>query len=363
MNNQLTLNQQIGQMLFCGFEGTRLLPSTEKLIREGYVGGLILFERNFESPQQLWELMCEVQDCALSVPPHLPLLISVDQEGGRVARLGSPFTRYPFPCAIGKSQSESLAYRFGQALARELRAVGINMDFAPVLDVHTNPANPIIGNRAFSDQPSEVARLGYSFIKAFREEQILAVGKHFPGHGDTHLDSHLDLPRVDRDSESLENLELFPFVETIRQGLDIIMTSHVIYSAWDEKFPATLSPKILQDILRKRLGFQGLILSDDMDMKAIEDYYEFESLPSLGVNAGVDMFLFCHAFEKIERFAKQLEQDVRTGAVSEKAVQEVSNRVLEKRKALPSVPEVPPDFESFRESHQKLADEMAGYLG
>jgi len=189
-----SLKEKIGQMMVAGFEGTELNSHIEDLIVNQGVGGLILFERNFENPEQLTRLIGDLQKLALSTPPYKPLFISVDQEGGRVSRLGPPFTRFPDPCCLGNAQSESLARRFGLALGREMRAVGINLDYAPVLDINTNPDNPIIGKRAFSGKPEWASILGVAFLHGFQEAGVLAVGKHFPGHGDTSLDSHLATP-------------------------------------------------------------------------------------------------------------------------------------------------------------------------
>ncbi|MFQ5443939.1 MAG: beta-N-acetylhexosaminidase, partial [Nitrospinales bacterium] len=290
MKKTLTLPEKAGQMLIAGFEGTKINSQIEDLILKHHVGGFILFERNYENPEQLFHLIQDMQKLAFSKPSRLPLFISVDQEGGRVARLSAPFSSFPFPCCLGAAKSEDLAFKFGQAMGQELAAVGINIDYAPVLDVNTNPHNPIIGNRAFSDDPKWAARLGADFIRGCREAGVLPVGKHFPGHGDTRVDSHLELPYVDRDAKTLEKVELHPFAQAIKNGVDILMTAHVVYRAWDDQFPATFSAKILQDILRKKLGYRGLIISDDLEMKAVENHFSFESFPQLGVSAGIDLF-------------------------------------------------------------------------
>ncbi|MCH8158134.1 MAG: beta-N-acetylhexosaminidase, partial [Nitrospinae bacterium] len=267
MNSKLSLIDLTGQMLVAGFKGTTLNSELEELILNRRVGGLILFERNFENPDQLIRLISDLQSLALSCPASVPLFVSVDQEGGRVSRLKPPFSAFPPPACLGRARSESLARRFGLALGREMQAVGINMVYAPVLDVNTNPENPIIGTRALSDRPEWAARLGTAVIEGIREAGVLPVGKHFPGHGDTGQDSHLELPYVHRDAASLEEVELAPFAEAVKHGLEVVMTAHVIYSAWDSQLPATFSPKILQEILRQKMGFEGLIISDDLEMK------------------------------------------------------------------------------------------------
>ena len=349
-------------MLMTGFEGTTLTQETEDLIRNHHVGGLILFSRNYENPEQLHTLIRDLQDVAASTSTGLPLFISVDQEGGRVARLTEPFTKYPPLCCLGNAQSETLAYRFGQSLAAELMDVGINMDYAPVLDVHTNPENPIIGDRAFASDPDMVVKLANSFIKGFKEKGMIPVGKHFPGHGDTHVDSHLELPTVTRDAATLEAVELVPFRETIAQGLEVIMTAHVIYTAWDEKNTATFSKTILQDILRQQLGFQGVIMSDDLEMKAVEKYFPLDAFPRMGVEAGVDIFLICNSVEKIKTLHDQLIQDVNDGTIAIAPIQQSVDRILRLKKNLIPPPVNPPDSTHWKKTHGPLASELESYL-
>ena len=362
MNLPTTIPEMTGQMIMAGFEGTTLNPETEDLIRNHHVGGLILFSRNYENPQQLYTLVRNLQEVAASTSTKLPLLISVDQEGGRVARLTEPFTQYPPLCCLGHAQSESLAYRFGQSLAAELVDVGINMDYAPVLDVHTNPNNPIIGDRAIASDPETVARLANSFIKGFKDKGMIPVGKHFPGHGDTHLDSHLDLPTVKRDGATLEAVELVPFRDTIAQGLEVIMTAHVIYTAWDEKNIATFSKTILQDILRHKLGFQGVIMSDDLEMKAVENYFPFDTFPRMGIEAGLDMFLICNSVGKVIALHDQLIQDVENETISTAPIQQSVERILRLKKNLPPPPINPPNPEHWQKTHTPLASELKSHL-
>lgn len=351
-----------GQMLMVGFEGTTLNRETEDLICNHHVGGLILFSRNYENPVQLHTLIRNLQEVAASTSTGLPLFISVDQEGGRVARLSEPFTKYPPLCCVGNAQSEDLAFRFGQALAAELADVGINMDYAPVLDVHTHPENPIIGDRAIASDPQTVARLANSFIRGFRDKGVIPVGKHFPGHGDTRLDSHLDLPTVQRDAATLEAVELLPFKETIARGLEVIMTAHVIYTAWDEKNPATFSKTILQNILRQRLGFEGIIMSDDLEMKAVDDYYDSKALPRKGIDAGLDMFLICNNTEKARALHDRLTQEVDKGTIALARVQQSVERILRLKQNLTSPPSNPPDPDRWRAAHGPLVQELQTYL-
>ncbi len=349
-------------MMVTGFPGTGLNPEVEDLIVNHHVGGLILFERNFENPKQLTRLILDLQKLALATPPHTPLFISVDQEGGRVSRLKPPFTLFPDPCCLGIARSESLARRFGLALGREMRAVGINVDYAPVLDINTNPDNPIIGKRAFSDEPEWASKLGVAFMQGFKEAGVLAVGKHFPGHGDTAQDSHLTLPTVDRDGQTLEKVELQPFKAAIQNGLDIIMTAHVIYKAWDEKLPATFSVPILQQLLREKLGFNGLIISDDLEMKAVEDHLPFESYARLGTEAGIDLFLICHDTKKVTAFLLQMLEDVESGRIPGEVIDRSVQRILTIKSKMPPVESGLTDLETLTQSHQSLVAEMQAHL-
>ena len=345
-----------------GFEGTTLNRETENLIRKCHVGGLILFSRNYENPEQLHALIQDLQDVAASSSTGLPLFISVDQEGGRVARLTEPFTKFPPFCCAGNANSETLALQWGKALGSELMEVGINMDYAPVLDVHTNPDNPIIGDRAIGSDPVIVGRLANAFIRGFREVGMIPVGKHFPGHGDTHLDSHLDLPTVGRDAAILESVELLPFKETIAQGLEVIMTAHVIYKAWDETLPATFSKTILQDILRTRLGFKGIIISDDLEMKAVENYFKFENFPRMGIEAGLDMFLICNSVEKVHALHSQLVRDLETEAIESQAIQPSLKRILDLKQQLQPPPQHPPNTRLWQKYHGPLSLRLQNHM-
>ena len=345
-------------MIVSGFEGTCLNSQTEKLVAEQGIGGLILFERNFEDPRQLKKLIEDLQAVTATNSP--PLFISVDQEGGRVARLKEPFTQFPPMCCLGQANSEDLAYRFGLAMGNEMRAVGINMDYAPVLDVHSNPENPIIGKRAISSDPEVVARLGCKIIKGFKDAGVYPVGKHFPGHGDTSQDSHLTLPRVERKNESLEQVELAPFKMAFREGLEIIMTAHVVYPAWDKSSAATFSSPILKDLLRDKMGFDGLVMSDDLEMQAVTQ--DPEEIPALAVNAGVDLFLICHDLSKVTRIQNALIAGIESGKIPAEAVERSFVKILKAKQNLTGQAHEEIDLNQVLEENKKLADEMSAHL-
>ncbi len=358
LRHLLSLKHKTGQMIVSGFEGTRLNSRTERLIADQGIGGLILFERNFENPSQLKKLIEDLQ--SLTVQNSPPLFISVDQEGGRVARLKEPFTQFPPMCCLGQANSDDLAYRFGLAMGKEMKAVGINMDYAPVLDVHSNPENPVIGKRAISSDPDVVARLGCKIIQGFKDSGTFAVGKHFPGHGDTSQDSHLTLPRVERAKESLEQIELIPFSKAFQEGLDVIMTAHVVYPAWDKEYAATFSQIILSDLLRKKMGFEGLVMSDDLEMQAVTQTPE--EIPALAINAGVDLFLICHDLSKTTQLQDALISRIETGEISHETVDRSFNRIIKTKQKLTGLTEDEMNLEQILEENQKLAEEMRSYL-
>jgi beta-N-acetylhexosaminidase len=283
------IRRHIGQLAIVGFSGHALPDEARRLAREFDLGGVIFFARNVDTPAQVGELSRESQALA----QELPLWVSVDQEGGRVARLKRPFTEWPPMATLGRANDQQLAERFARALAAELKAVGISLDYAPVLDIHTNPSNPVIGDRALAERAEDVARLGATIIRTLQAEGIAACGKHFPGHGDTSTDSHHELPLIEHPPERLEAVELLPFKAAIEAGVASIMTAHILIPALDQERPATLSPLIVDEILRKRLGYGGIVLSDDLEMKAISGRYGHADATVRAVAAGCDAVLMC----------------------------------------------------------------------
>jgi beta-N-acetylhexosaminidase len=273
------------------FAGEDVPAELRSLAREFDLGGVTLFGRlgNIQSPDQVASLAFD----ARSLGVELPAWVGIDQEGGRVARLRSPFTEWPPMAMLGRSGDESLARRFAAALAAELRAVGISLDYAPVLDIHTNPKNPVIGDRALGERPETVARLGRAIVEELELGDVAACGKHFPGHGDTATDSHVELPVVEHPPDRLRAVEFKPFEAAIQAGVAFIMTAHVLVPSLDEERPATLSSKIVNDILRGELGFQGVIVSDDLEMKAIANTYAPGEAAVAAIRAGCDAVLMC----------------------------------------------------------------------
>ena len=301
-------SENIASPLWVGFDGKALPAVLSRWLARGEVGGVVLFSRNIESPAQVRELCRQVRSAAGR--GNLLPLIAVDQEGGRVARFREPpFTRFPpaRACSLFCCRNESVAEAVGAAAAAELRAVGVDVNFAPVLDVDTNPSNPVIGDRAFSGDPLTAAALGIAFAKGSLSRGILPVGKHFPGHGDTSADSHEELPVVRAGRKTLLRRELLPFRRAARAGIPALMTSHVMYPAFDRALPATLSRKILHGLLRERMRFRGAVVSDALEMKAIADRYGIGEAAILAVAAGCDVVLVCRGesaqAEAIDRLA------------------------------------------------------------
>jgi beta-N-acetylhexosaminidase len=282
------LSRLCGQLLSVGFDGTAMPEELRARIAASAVGGVMLFRPNIASAGQVAALVGSLRGAA---PDDLPLIVSIDQEGGIVMRLRGLATDWPAMLSVGAAGDPSRTRQVGRALGDELCALGIGWDFAPVLDVHTNPANPVIGNRAFGVTPEAVTEHALAFWRGLRAAGVVGCGKHFPGHGDTHADSHVELPVVDHDLPRLRAVELAPFAAAARAGVDAIMTAHVLFRALDPDRPATLSRRILFDLLRGELGFEGVIVSDDLGMKAVADRYPIEELAVGSIEAGADHLL------------------------------------------------------------------------
>jgi beta-N-acetylhexosaminidase len=334
-----SLREKIGQLFMLGFSGTSVAPELASFLSNFMPGGLILFARNLEHVDQIARLTNDLQQ----ISPASPLLIAIDQEGGRVSRLPAGFTIFP-PCGvIGDCGSAELAYAVASATAVELRAVGINMNMAPVLDVNTNLGNPIIGDRSFSADPTRVCELGLATMAGLQDHKVVACGKHFPGHGDTVADSHKELPVVTASVERLLDRELRPFQHAIENGLTAIMTAHVLYPALDERVPATLSPRILTDLLRDRLRFHGLIITDDLEMQAITDHHGIGEAAILAFQAGADLLLICQDRDRQAAAMEAVHNAVQGGTIPLARVEASLRRITQtqERFLLPYCPADP----------------------
>jgi len=284
---------QAGQRVMVGFEGHVASAEVRALIREYGVAHVILFARNVDAPVQVAELVRELQEIARDAGHDLPLMVAVDQEGGRVARLRAPWTLWPSMRALGRLASEDHARRVGAALAAELRPCGIGWDMAPVVDVDTNPKNPVIGDRSLGSDPELVGRLGAALIEGLQSGGLAACAKHFPGHGDTDLDSHFELPVLTHPLPRLQEVELPPFRRAVEAGVAAVMTAHVLLPELDEGLPATLSPRILKTLLREQMNYDGVVVTDDFEMKALAKRWPTGEGAVLAAEAGCDLVAVC----------------------------------------------------------------------
>lgn len=325
----LSLEQKVGQMFMVGFEGTRAQGAIVDLIERRYVGNAVYLGDNVSTPEQLRALSGQLQSLARKANGGQGMIISTDQEGGLVQRLRAPaFAGLPSARQMAASGDPMVVTGYAQANAKDMRAAGITMDLAPVLDVNDNPANPVIGNRAFGTDPETVIRYGIPFMTGLMDSNIAAVAKHFPGHGNTSQDSHLTLPYVDKSDAALRAVELPPFIAAIERGVDAVMVAHVVYRAWDPDRPASLSPRIITGLLREELGFQGVVMTDDMNMAAITDNYGPGPAAVLAVEAGVDILLIAGPLATQQAMIDAVTAAVRDGRLSEERINQSVERIL-----------------------------------
>ncbi len=318
----MSLDRDVAGLFCVGFHGKTPSPEVLELVERG-VYGVILFARNVEDAEQVAGLVAALKRAA-----GRPLLVTIDQEGGRVARLRAPqgFTELPPMRALGDTGDERLAFDAGALLGRELRAVGIDQDYAPVVDVDTNPANPVIGDRSLSRDPAVVSRLGAALARGLQSEGVAACAKHFPGHGDTSVDSHKDLPVLPHARERLERIELPPFRALARAGVASVMTAHVIFEPLDATRPATFSPDVMR-LLRTDVGFDGCAISDDLEMSAIAEHYPLEVVAPAVVAAGVDAVLVCHRADVQHRAIDLVRAAAERGELAAERIAEARSRV------------------------------------
>ncbi len=324
--NQMSLDEKIGQMIFAGISGTSANQKTKELIHKYKIGGIILYAENIETSKQTLQLLNQLKMENEDNPQ--PLLLGIDQEGGDVSRLPKEIIHIPTNQEIGARNNSQFSYEIGTLLGKELNAFGFNLNFAPVLDVNSNPNNPVIGDRSFSNDTDVVSKLGIKTMKGIQSQNVISVIKHFPGHGDTSVDSHLNLPVVDKSLEQLDELELLPFKEAIDNGADAVMIAHLLLPKIDGKFPSSMSKKVITDILREQLAFDGVVISDDMTMNAITNNYDMKEAAVESVKAGSDIILVAHDYNKIIATVDALKQAVIKGEISEDRINESVRRII-----------------------------------
>lgn len=322
--SKMSLEEKIGQMIISGFNGKKLNEEINTLVNDLDVGGIILFSRNIENSNQLKKLTEDINN----INKNIPLFISTDEEGGRVSRLPNDTTKFKSAKDIGDKGDTNYAYENGMNLGRTLKEHNINMDFAPVIDIYSNPKNTVIGDRAFGTDEKIVSAMGIATMNGLKREVVIPVVKHFPGHGDTDIDSHFDLPVVNKSLKQLENFELIPFKEAIDKGCDAIMVSHILVQKIDSKNPATLSKNIIDKLLREKMNFKGVVITDDMHMKAISKNLSIEEASVKSINAGSDIILIGSDIDTTKSVIEKIKLAVKNNKITEDRIDESVYRIL-----------------------------------
>jgi beta-N-acetylhexosaminidase len=335
----VTLNEKIGQLLCLGWHAPLALDEQAiRCVEELHAGGMIVMGRNVRAPGEttIDAPAVRAMTDALQARAKTPLLIGTDQEGGRVARFSTaPFTQVS-PAA--KLETAEAARQAAGAMGRELAMVGVNVNFAPVADVNSNPANPVIGDRSFGADPTDVAEKVVAQAAGYRDAGVLPCLKHFPGHGDTAVDSHLALPTLPHSLETMEMRELVPFRAGIMAGCPLVMTAHILFPALDTALPGTLSPSILTGLLREKLGFGGVIVTDCLEMKAVADHWGVARAAVLAAKAGADLLLICHTWERQKEAFDALKAAVQSGELPEAQVDASVARIQALKDSLAPLP-------------------------
>lgn len=327
----MSLDEKIGQMVLVGFDGTMYNNHIKEMIEKYHIGGFILFQRNIQNSEQTLSLINAIK-ASNSKNNKLPLFISVDEEGGRVSRMPKEMKKLPTNEKIGEVNNKNFSFTIGKVIGLQLKSFGFNMNFAPVLDINSNPKNPIIGDRSFGSNEKIVHTLGIETIKGLQCQNIISVVKHFPGHGDTAIDSHLGLPTVDHDLDRLKSFELVPFVNAIKNNVNAIMVAHILFPKIDANNPATFSKRIITDILRNNLAFDGVIITDDMEMGAISKNYPIGQAAVKSIQAGSDIVLVCHAYENQLAVLNALKNAILNNEISEEIINDHVYRILKLKK-------------------------------
>lgn len=328
--SKMSLDEKIGQMVIVGFEGHTLDTEIKGMIEDGDIGGVILFKRNVEDSAQLIELVNSLKDA--NSKNNIPLFVSIDEEGGTVSRMPDGLLDIPTNRVIGQKDDKEFSYEIGKTIAKEIKSFGFNMNFAPVLDIDSNPNNPVIGNRSYGSDEKLVSKLGVETMKGIQSEGVISVVKHFPGHGDTAVDSHIGLPIVDKSLEQLQQFEFIPFAEAIKNNADVVMIAHILLKQIDPENPASFSKTLITDILRNQLNFQGVVITDDLTMGAIVENYDIGDAAIQSIAAGSDIALICHGYENEIKVLDRLKKAVENGIISQERVNESVYRILSLKK-------------------------------
>lgn len=322
----MTLEEKIGQLLITGFKGTSPDGQVKTLIQKYHVGGLILFKRNIADSTQLLDLMNGLK--AANGKNRIPLFLAIDEEGGKISRMPEELVNTPACRVIGGKNDRDFAFEIGSAIGYKIKSFGFNLNFAPVLDIDSNPDNPVIGERSFGPDEKIVSSMGIQVMKGLQSQNIISVVKHFPGHGDTSVDSHVGLPAVDKEMESLMEFELVPFMEAIKHNTDGIMVAHILYNKIDPKYPSTMSEKIMTGLLREELKYDGVIFTDDLTMGAILENYDIGEAAVKSIKAGSDVLVVCHGYDNVIKVFNSLKKSVQNGDLTEARINRSLARIL-----------------------------------
>lgn len=315
--NSMNLDEKIGQLFIVGFDGESNLTQEDILLINDYkVSGFIFFRRNIQSSDQVVKLINEIKTINKN-GSNIPMFLSLDQEGGSVTRLPNEIVKFKSARDIGKINDEKYTYDTARVMGDLVHSLGFNMNFAPVLDVYTNPENTVIGSRAFSSDKEIVSKLAVATMKGLKDSGIIAVGKHYPGHGDTKEDSHYELPVVNYDYERVKDIELYPFKIAIENGIDSILVSHLLYKNIDSENIATLSKVFLDDILMRELRFRGIVITDDMIMNGLTKNNSIPEACLKALQAGVDILLIGSGYQNIVDSINFIKNAVLNGEISE----------------------------------------------
>ena len=367
----MTTEQKVSQLLVAGIEGTQLGQDAVQAVQDYQVGGVILFGRNVESAWQLAELTNGLKDLN---GDYTPLFLCVDQEGGRVDRMPPEVERTPSAWSVGQTlDTEGVGAAYGALLAEECAAFGFNMDFAPSLDIWSNPDNTVIGDRAFGNDWEWTAFFGMSAVESMEEQGgVIPVVKHFPGHGDTSVDSHVALPVVDKSLEELWQSELVPFNMTLNQedyfgaqagpSAPAVMVAHILLSQVDPDYPASLSHRVVTGLLREEMGFDGVVCTDDLTMGAVSNTYGMGEAAVLAVEAGCDLLLVCHGSDNLTAARDALVEAVDSGRISPERLDESVKRILSLKVeyGLTNEPVDAPDVDALNARIGALTEQITG---
>lgn len=324
--DNMSLDEKLGQLFIVGFNGQEIDKEIVDLIEGDKVSGFILFKRNIGSKDEISQLIEDLKE--RNETNKIPLFISLDEEGGNVSRLNHIFGGIPAASKIGKMDNVEETFNYGVEIGERLSELGFNLNFAPVLDINTNPKNPVIGNRAFGNTPELVIRHGIEFMKGIEDRGIIACVKHFPGHGDTIMDSHKTLPIVDKNLEELKEMELLPFIKAIEEDVDMIMIAHILLSKIDGDYPSSMSKTIISDLLRGDLNFEGVVITDDLIMGGIRENYKLEEAAVEFFKAGGDIALIGNHREDFTNSIRALRQAIENDEISIEDIDEKLYRIL-----------------------------------